>query len=176
MPLNRRPHVLTYAGIVGNPDPTHSVVSNCRHLSSTSCPVLVVPVVLKAIFSNFQYLWFDLKSLIPGALDPGRCHWYQWKQMGRNSVPGLDGCAGYLVAKKVLPARIAVELFSIPSSRIDTTTPFPAKWKGQFFFARRFSCSLYHLCILLPRLVLHSYLRRFFHLHSETTVAWNIKL
>ena len=57
---------LTYAGIVGDPDPTHSVVSNRCHLSGTTGPVLVVPVVLQAIFSmslsSYEFLVF-LKSL-----------------------------------------------------------------------------------------------------------------
>lgn len=58
--LHRHPHVPTYAGIVGNPDPAHSVVGDCRHLSSTSCPVLVVPVVLKAIFSSISLYLSEL--------------------------------------------------------------------------------------------------------------------
>ena len=77
-----------------------------------------------------------MKSAIPGAWDPGRCHWCQWRQRGRSSAPGLGGCAGYLLANlsKVLLARFAFKLCCVPSSRIDTTTPFPAQWKGQKIF------------------------------------------
>ena len=110
---------------VGNPDSTHSVVSNCCHLSCTSCPVLVVPVVLERQF----FKSFLLFSAIPGAWDPGRCHWCQSRQRDRSSAPGLGGCAGYLVGK--LLAGVALKLSCIPSSRIDTTTPFPAQSKGQ---------------------------------------------
>ena len=40
-------HCLTNACIVGDSNPTNSIVSNSCHLPGTPSPVLVVPVVLK---------------------------------------------------------------------------------------------------------------------------------